>query len=212
VEVVFLPDHIRWRFCLLTLWVVEFCVCFLLSFVLFDRNAFTQRLDLGFGHFLVSSVLLWLSLKRLSFSLTRSMLFHRFSFDTRLPVVLAAVFWSVRRFLMVSPLVPVRRVVGTCWGSLLSFWRVWTTPCFFKPLVVVVVGRLWRLLGCWGLRGRWDACAAYGGDWSSSDVGNDCLVLLIIVYVCVYSLVSMWFTVYLCNTQIFTGLICWLGS
>ncbi len=49
--------------------------------------------------------------------------------------------------------------------------------------------------GCWAAGvsgdGACDACAASGGDCSSSDVGNDCLVLLIVVYVCVYSLVSM---------------------
>jgi len=53
---------------------------------------------------------------------------------------------------------------------------------------VVVVGGLRRLLDCWGLSpgdSMCDARATSSGGCSSSDVGSDCLVLLVVLFVCI---------------------------
>jgi hypothetical protein len=156
---VFLSDQIQLKFCLLTLWVVKFCGLFSSFLLFFDKKGFTQRLDLGSGHFLMSPVLLWLSLKSLSSSWTRSVLFHWFSFDRCLPIVLGVVFWSFCCFLMVSLLVLVWRVVGTCWGSLSGFWSMQATPCFSG------LGWWWLVDydGCWtvGVSVQGTACVMH---------------------------------------------------
>jgi len=129
--------------CLLTSWVVEFCVCLLLFFVFSNRKAFTQCLDLGFSHFPVSSVLLWLSLKSLSFSWTRSVLFHRFSFSTRVSQLFSPpCFGSSASFAACS--CPARGwyVLGI---SPRFLARV-SHALLFRPWVVVV-GGLRQLLG-----------------------------------------------------------------
>lgn len=137
-----------------------------------------------------------------SYLCARSVIFHWVSHDTHFSAVFIIVLWS-------SCLKPVAlpSVLTGSWsareGISLTGWARVGHALIFRPWLVVV-SRWRRLFAVGDPQGTMRVLHVPPSEAVVSPLMLAVMVFLL--FLCVYSRVSLFFTVYLCNAQMFTGL------